>query len=75
MGLHEILPHYLQGPRDHMLRIFCYCKKGVITIFFDNAGISYNRVMECLETLFHYYVNIARKVIRQVALMTGYCEI
>ena len=25
MGLYEILPHYLQGPRDHMLGIFCYC--------------------------------------------------
>ena len=25
MGLHKILPHYLQGPCDHMLGIFCYC--------------------------------------------------
>ena len=45
-----------------------------MTILFDDAGISYNRMTEHLET-FHYYVNSARKVIRQVALMTGYCEI
>ena len=50
-------------------------QKGVITIFCDNAGISYNRVTGPLETLFHYYINGAQKVIRQVGLTTGYCEI
>ena len=25
MGLYEILPHYLQGLRDHMLGVFCDC--------------------------------------------------
>lgn len=46
-------------------------------IFCDNAGISYNRMTESepLETLFHYYINDAQKVIRQVALTTIYCEI
>lgn len=49
--------------------------KGVITIFCDNAGISHNRVTEPLETLFHYDINGVQKVIRQLGLTTGYCEI
>ena len=42
-------------------------------MFCDNAGISYNRVTEPLETLFHcHYINGAQKVIRQSGLTTGY---
>ena len=39
------------------------------------AGISYNRVTGPLETLCHYHINGAQKVIRQLGLTTGYCEI